>query len=354
MDLKKIKITKQAKICLSLLIAIIMLLFIIIILYNDKFYPNTSIGGIDVSNMTLSEAKNAVQTDLKNHVLVIKGRNNAKYELRGADIDLNANYEKQVEDCFKKTHGLFSFYKIISGEDFDVNFDVSYNKEAFKNNLSQSFLITGDNYTITAPVDAHVEYDKAAKSGKIIKEKQGNQLDQDKFYSYVEKSIQQLKTKVNLDKANVYLKPKYVQTDKEVLNELSQYNNYLCRWVRFDMGEKHYETISPKEIKDWIVIGDDASVSIDQEKMAQWVEKFCLKYKTVGKTRKFKSHTGEVLEVSGGDYGWQIDYSQTVDQVYKALTENNTQSDVDAYVKNKSNTNKKKLLNLFIKIKLTK
>ena len=153
MDLKKIKITKQAKICLSLLIAIIMLLFIIIILYNDKFYPNTSIGGIDVSNMTLSEAKNAVQTDLKNHVLVIKGRNNAKYELRGADIDLNANYEKQVEDCFKKTHGLFSFYKIISGEDFDVNFDVSYNKEAFKNNLSQSFLITGDNYTITAPVE---------------------------------------------------------------------------------------------------------------------------------------------------------------------------------------------------------
>ena len=344
MDLKKIKITKQAKICLSLLIAIIMLLFIIIILYNDKFYPNTSIGGIDVSNMTLSEAKNAVQTDLKNHVLVIKGRNNAKYELRGADIDLNANYEKQVEDCFKKTHGLFSFYKIISGEDFDVNFDVSYNKEDFKNNLSQSFLITGDNYTITAPVDAHVEYDKVAKSGKIIKEKQGNQLDQDKFYSYVEKSIQQLKTKVNLDKANVYLKPKYVQTDKEVLNELSQYNNYLCRWVRFDMGEKHYETISPKEIKDWIVIGDDASVSIDQEKMAQWVEKFCLKYKTVGKTRKFKSHTGEVLEVSGGDYGWQIDYSQTFDQVYKALTENNTQSDVDAYVKNKSNTNKKKLL----------
>lgn len=57
---------------------------------------------------------------------------------------MNANYEKQVEDCFKKTHGLFSFYKIISGEDFDVNFDVSYNKEAFKNNLSQSFLITGD------------------------------------------------------------------------------------------------------------------------------------------------------------------------------------------------------------------
>lgn len=344
MNLKDFKITKQTKICLSLVIAIIMLLFIIIILYSDKFYPNTTIGGIDVSNMTLSQAKEAVQTDLKNHVLVINGRNNAKYELRGTDIDLTANYEKQVENCFKKTHGIFSFYKIVSGEDFDVNFDVSYNKEAFKDNLSHSFLITGDQYTITAPENAHIEYDKKTQSGKIVKEKQGNQLNQEKFYNYVEKSIRQLKTKINLDKANVYLKPKYTQNDSAVIKELNQYNNYLYRWIRYDMTEKHYETITPKDIKDWLVINNDATVSIDQEKMSQWVEKFCLKYKTVGKTRKFKSHTGEVLEVSGGDYGWQIDYSQTVDQVYKALSKKNSQSDVDAYIKNKNKTNKKKLI----------
>lgn len=344
MNFKDLKITKQVKICLSLVIAIIMLLFIVIILYSDKFYPNTTIGGIDVSNMTLSQAKEAVQTDLKNHVLVIKGRNNAKYELRGTDIDLNANYEKQVENCFKKTHGIFSFYKIISGEDFDVNFDVSYNKKAFKNNLSQSFLITGDQYTITAPESAHVEYDKKTQSGKIVKEKQGNQLNQEKFYSYVEKSIKQLKTNIDLDKANIYLKPKYTQNDSAIIKELNQYNNYLYRWIRYDMTEKHYETVTPKDIKNWLVINDDATVSIDQEKMSQWVEKFCLKYKTVGKTRKFKSHTGEVLEVSGGDYGWQIDYSQTVDQLYKVLSKKNPQSDVEAYIKNKNKTNKKKLI----------
>ena len=344
MNFKDLKITKQVKICLSLVIAIIMLLFIVIILYSDKFYPNTTIGGIDVSNMTLSQAKEAVQTDLKNHVLVIKGRNNAKYELRGTDIDLNANYEKQVENCFKKTHGIFSFYKIISGEDFDVNFDVSYNKKAFKNNLSQSFLITGDQYTITAPESAHVEYDKKTQSGKIVKEKQGNQLNQEKFYSYVEKSIKQLKTNIDLDKANIYLKPKYTQNDSAIIKELNQYNNYLYRWIRYDMTEKHYETVTPKDIKNWLVINDDASVSIDQEKMSQWVEKFCLKYKTVGKTRKFKSHTGEVLEVSGGDYGWQIDYSQTVDQLYKVLSKKNPQNDVEAYIKNKNKTNKKKLI----------
>ena len=98
--LMNLKITKQGKIVLSVVIAIFMLIFIITILYSNKFYPNTTVGGIDVSGMTLTEAREAVETDLKNHVLVIKGRNNAKYELKGKDIDLSAKYEDLV--AFKK------------------------------------------------------------------------------------------------------------------------------------------------------------------------------------------------------------------------------------------------------------
>ena len=167
--LMNLKITKQGKIVLSVVIAIFMLIFIITILYSNKFYPNTTVGGIDVSGMTLTEARETVETDLKNHVLVIKGRNNAKYELKGKDIDLSAKYEDQLESCFKKTHGFFSFYKIMTGEDFDVAFDVSYNKDLLVQNLSQSFLVAGgDQYQIEAPRSAYVEYYKKTKSGKIV------------------------------------------------------------------------------------------------------------------------------------------------------------------------------------------
>ena len=69
---------------------------------------------------------------------------------------------------------------------------------------------------------------------------------------------------------------------------------------------------------------------------------FCLKYKTVGKTRSFKSHTGEILQVSGGDYGWQIDYSQTVDQIYNAITAESKEADVTAYLNKQSKENSKK------------
>lgn len=129
-----------------------------------------------------------------------------------------------------------------------------------------------------------------------------------------------MSTKINLESGDVYLKPQFYSKDEVIANELKTYNNYLLKWLRFDMGKKHYEIIQPTDIKEWLVIGDDASVSVDKDKMSSWVEDFCLKYKTVGKTRSFKSHTGEILQVSGGDYGWQIDYSQTVDQIYNAIT----------------------------------
>ena len=120
-------------------------LFLLLQFYiQTKFYPNTTVGGIDVSGMTLTEAKEAVETDLKNHVLVINGRNKAKYELKGKDIDLSAKYEDQLESCFKKNTRSFSFYKIMTGEDFDVAFDVSYNKDLLVQNLSQSFLVAGE------------------------------------------------------------------------------------------------------------------------------------------------------------------------------------------------------------------
>lgn len=71
------------------------------------------------------------------------------------------------------------------------------------------------------------------------------------------------------------------------------------------MGEGVTETITPDDIKDWLIIGDSGKVTLDKDEMSEWIEDFCLKYKTVGKTRHFTTHTGQVIEISGGDYGWQ-------------------------------------------------
>ena len=52
---------------------------------------------------------------------------------------------------------------------YNKNFQTQYNEEKLKELINNSFLITGDNYKIQAPVNSYVKYDKTLKSGKIVK-----------------------------------------------------------------------------------------------------------------------------------------------------------------------------------------
>ena len=72
-----------------------------------------------------------------------------------------------------------------------------------------------------------------------------------------------------------------------------------------------------------------------------WLEKFCLKYKTVGKTRKVKVHTKKKVKIVGGDYGWQLDYEKIVKQTKKMLKQEIDSSLIDAFIENPSGKNQR-------------
>ena len=57
--IKKIKkLKKSVKITGGVIIGVIVVFAIFSFYYRDKWYPNTSINGIDVSSMTYEESKN--------------------------------------------------------------------------------------------------------------------------------------------------------------------------------------------------------------------------------------------------------------------------------------------------------
>lgn len=342
--LKRIKLTKNGKIVVIIIGFILLIVMALTIYYHDKFYPHTNIGKIDVSGMTVEEAKKYIKEYVNDYEIELQGRNDGKVVIKGKDISLNVSYEDIVEQCFSKAHQGISFYKVLTNNDYEHVFETSYDQQQLKSIVDASILIAGsDDYQISSPVNAYVEYDSESKSGKVVAEQLGNQLDSDKLYKVLDESLKDLADKVNLDKKAVYVEPAIYQDSDIIDTELATYNQYVLKWIQWDMGEDHLETITPEDIKDWIIIGVDGSVDVNKEKMAEWVEKFCLKYKTVGKTRSFKSHTGAMIEVSGGDYGWQLDYDQTVEDAYNAIKSQTKQSLIDAYLKKQSKANKKAL-----------
>lgn len=342
---KKIFAYMQTKIILGILAIIVIAGIGITVYYSNKFYPQTYINNVNVSSMTYEEANKAVSEYIQNYTMNINGRNDGQISIKGADIQLKGEYEDALNKVMNETHGILSFYHVFTKDKLTENFNISYDEEKLEKLLSESdFVKKNDNYEIKAPVSAYIDYDEDKGCGKIVEESQGNTLDTDLFNTYIKEQLNALYTDVMLDDGDVYKKPKYISSDEEITNELNTYNMYLFKWISWDMGEGNIETITPDDIKDWITINKDkASVDIDKTKLAEWIETFCLKYKTVGKSRNFTTHSGKTIQISGGDYGWRLDYDKTVEQAYETVKQEVKNDLVNAYMNDKSDANKKAL-----------
>ena len=347
MEIKKhkLKLKKNVKIIIGLLVAIIVLLIFVNVYYSNRWYPNTNISGVDVSNMTFDESKEAIADKVEKYSLKIVGKDGLSVTVNGDDVGLAVEYEKNLEDDFEEHKSSRSFFGFLSNHDHNLEADASYNQEALNSIINNSNLITGtEGNPIVASTNAYITYDEDTKSGKIVEATTGNEINIDKLNELINKSFSNLTSKLDLSENNDAYKQPIANLDEDKLNEMLQtYNSYLLNWITWDMGKNTTETMAPSDIKNWLSTNDAGEVILDQDAMEEWIEDFCLKYKTVGKERSFTTHNGNVIQISGGDYGWRLDYDAIVEQVKKIITEETDQSLINNYIEDPSKENKKAL-----------
>lgn len=348
MKRKRRRVKKRIKVIGAVILGYILLYFTVSIYYQDRWYPNTSINGINVSNMTYTQSKDLFDETIKNYALEIVGKDKISFKINGKDIDLAVDFESNLKKDFISHKNNRSIFGIFSNHSHEINLNVSYDQDKIEELINESILIKGSKtYEIKKSVSAHIEYDNETKSGKIVDEIEGNELDLKKFNSLVKETLNKITPKIYLNDnkkyPGIYKKCSDEVDEKKLKEQLEIYNNYLLNWITWDMGEGVTETITPENIKDWIKIDEENKVTIDKDSMGEWIEDFCLKYKTVGKKRNFTTHSGQVIEISGGDYGWRLDYEKIVDQVYNVITDKTNNKLINAYISNHSKENIKAL-----------
>lgn len=77
---------------------------------------------------------------------------------------------------------------------------------------------------------------------------------------------------------------------------------------RFD---DNTETLDGTTIADWLITLGDGSVSVNEAPAKEYVAGLASKYDTFGRNRSFKTHNGEQITVTGGDYGYWMDRVST-------------------------------------------
>lgn len=348
MKRKRRRVKKRIKVIGAVILGYILLYFTVSMYYQDKWYPNTSINGINVSNMTYTESKKVFDETIKNYTLEVVSKDKISFKIKGEDINILANFENNLKKDFSNHKSKRNIFGIFSNRDHEIDLKVTYDQEKVDRLINESVLIVGsETYQIKKSVSAHVEYDDITKSGKIVDEIEGNELDLEKFNSLVKEALKKITPKIDLNNnkeyPNIFKKSSDGFNEKKLKKQLEIYNNYLLNWITWDMGEGVTETITPENIKEWIEIDEEGKVTINKDRMSEWIEDFCLKYKTVGKKRNFTTHSGQVIEISGGDYGWRLDYEKIVDQVYDTIVDKTDSKLINAYIRDQSKKNIKAL-----------
>ncbi len=342
--------TRKKRIVLIILLSLAILSLGFCLLYGRHYYQNrwywgTYINDMDVSGMTLEESKASMEQKLSGYQLAIKGRDSGNLTLNGQDIDLQVSYQEEFDKLFSTEHNNKFF--LFGGDSYTANYHTSYNEDKLRDIVNHSVLIQGSiDYPIVAPKSASIEYSETRQQYECIPEILGNQINEEELLTLIKDALLQAKDTLPISDSTayptVYKSVKVTSDDPDLQNELELRNKTALRFITWTMANGQKEQITPTEISQWITY-DNGVITYKNKAINKWVEDFCLKYKTVGKNRKMKMHNKKVVTVKGGDYGWQIDYGQTLKQVKNALKEKIDKKAIQAYLDDPSEKNRKKL-----------
>ncbi len=316
--MKGIKIKKGLK---GLIITFITILFMygaITLYFMDRFYFGSEVNNISVAGKTIEEAQDTIDGELEKYTLKIIERNNKSDIINGQDILLISNSNNSIDKIKEEQKSykwISSLFKNHSSEVFDlISYDESKLDEVIEglNCFKEENIINYENPS----------YEYVNGEYKIIDEVKGAVVNKEKLKKEIKEAINKGKNEVNIEKC--YDGPKYNKNSKQVIKNRDELNRYVSSNITIKKGDKEMN-INSDIIKDWLSVDENLNVIIDKEKIAEYVSSISDCFNTVGKAREFKNSYGNIIQVSGGTYGWLIDKNEETDQIISYIKEGKKQ-----------------------------
>ena len=274
--------------------------------FTTHFGYNTEINGIDCSLMTVEEVQEIIDRKYHDYEILITGRDGFRAYITGKEIGIERDYGGQIEKLLEQQDPYRWFIPWLTGESFKAT--VEQPKIAFKhvgvtNKLKALKLFDED--TRVLPEDAYIDF----RNNKyvIVPEIMGNVLDRSRTTQLILDAMYDLTTEIDLEKEGCYSSPEKYSDDPEMNDTINTWNKYACFYIIYTFGDGWTEEVTPPVAMQWVDIAPDGTGTLNEARLREWLREFGLKYDTIGKKRTFMTVSGEVAEVEGGTYGWEVD-----------------------------------------------
>ena len=272
---------------------------------DPDIYPyGTTINDVDVSNMTLEEAKKVLTDEWNKHTISI-------FDVYGKEIgeiddfDFQYDIDDQLEHALSPgaETALYRFFQ-KDKEDISVKMDPDKPTDRFNrqfNDLSIVKSAEGDKPSKNAYID------KSDTEFRIVKEVIGNSVDTKALRESIFDSISKGEETFKFRRSDFRKAPAIISTSKVLLDERDYCIKNLSFEIRLRNPINDY-TIPPSWLDKMIKVSKNGKVTVIDEQVSQFISEVLYPtFSSVGDTRRLKSAGGGTYTISGGTYGYTID-----------------------------------------------
>ena len=282
--------------------------------YQDKFYPGTSINGVDCGGKDIAYVRELLKNSAETYSLTISERGGQTESIDGKTIQLSYKDDNEAQEVKKQQNSWLWPIQIFGEKDYTVNAESSYNEESL--NQAVSALACMQDANMTPAQDAKVEDN--GTSYVIVPEVEGTTLDKEKTLAAVKEAVDQRQTELSLENAGCYVQPAVRQDDESLKKDAEQLNKFTSLQASLDFGTGT-ENVTRDQLKSWLKKGDDGKYYFDTETVKQTVIAWSEKYNTIGQPRDFVTSEGATVHLTQGDYGWRLWQDKTTESLVNML-----------------------------------
>ena len=280
--------------------------------YKKVFFPNTIINAIDCSGKTVEEVEEIIRNNVEDYEISVKFRDGETLVIGGSDIDYKYNKNNDISDILENQNIMGWYQESRKPKEYTVTSSTSFDEEKVSQLLSACAELEPIHQT--APKDAYMDY-KDGKYG-IVKEEQGNKLDEEILTAAVVGAISSGIEELSAEETGAYAEPAITSDNEKLVKQVEQLNQYVGASITYLLPQGNKVLDGPTMIE-WLEQDEEGNYSKDEDafkaKLKEFVAQLAEETDTLGDMVDFKSTYGTVVQVKTVDVGWKVDQAKELE-----------------------------------------
>ncbi len=305
----------------AILAALLLVYAVGALYFSSHFFPNTTVNGEDVSNMTVSELSSYVTNLGATYQTKVSGQG-IDFDIEGTQIGFSYDGVTYGNEAGSQISAWTWPVELTKTHEYKVNRGITFDVDKLDELIIEK--VSEFNDENEPPTDATATYDAAKKQFVVVPERIGTQLSTKQVQLKCEQSVSGMAENITIEESELR-QPKIRKDDTQLVATVDRSNKLLGKKIMIRVADKDAKEITSSQLKDWLVINEDRELDVNRDAIEEWVQNSVAdEFNTVGNKRTYKRPDGAEIEVEGGTYGWALDNEGLTDEIEDHLKNDNT------------------------------